>query len=62
LGQNNCNNVFGFGGHHRNGHSGERSVKNTRTGKLQLRGKAVATKKATTIKKSGKGRFAMDLE
>ena len=48
LGQNNCNNVFGYGGHHRDGHSGEHGVNSTRTGKPQKRG--------------GKGRFAMDLE
>ena len=48
LGQNNCNNVFGYGGHHRGGQSGEHGVNSTRTGKTQKRG--------------SKGRFAMDLE
>ena len=42
--------MFGFGGHHRGGHSVERGVKSApRTGKAQKRA-------------SGKGRFAMDLE
>jgi hypothetical protein len=61
LGQNNCNNVFGYGGHHRDGHSGERGVKNTRTGKVQSRGKAPTTRRTTT-KKAANGRFAIDLE
>ena len=64
LGQNNCNNVFGYGGHHHNGHSGEKGVKNTRTGKAQSQGKGPATKKTTkaTTKKAGNGRFAIDLD
>ena len=62
LGQNNCNNVFGYGGHHRGGHSGERGVNKTITGKYpQLRGQAKPTAKPTTPKKNN-GRFAIDLE
>jgi hypothetical protein len=38
LGQNNCNNLFGYGGHHFGGHSSERGVNSMRKNKHQNRG------------------------
>ena len=53
--------MYGYGGHHLGGQSGERGVNNTKTGIYpQIQGKS---KKITTTIKSNKGRrFAIDLE
>ena len=68
LAQNNCNNVFAFGPHHRGGQSGERGVNRTRTGTYpQIKGVPKKTTttikpKTTTVKPKIGRRFSIDLE